>query len=345
MKTATLEPVGTESTIRPMQRAVSKLSPTLFHVGYHKTGTTWMQHFFFTAENGFCRVLDHDEAFELIAAPHGLDFRPEAARELLTSRHPGDGVVVPVVSSEILCGNPFFGGRESDDYARRIKAINPDAMILITIREQYAAIASTYMQYLSRGGTETLDAFFAERPVRGTFGFSHRHFEYDKLIGLYRDLFGAERVLVVTQESLAADPLAATRHICAFAGAMPPRDLRRDRFAVSYPEYAAWVLRRINYVRSGPVKPAPAFHLGRMADLGYRAAGRLSGLPALRRRLSTYRPVRAFVVKRFAGCFAQSNQRLLAMLGSTIDLDGYDGIHGPEREADAGRVPAVRGRT
>lgn len=76
--------------------------------------------------------------------------------------------MVPVISSEILSGHPFSGGIASDDYARRLKAIAPDAKILVSIRSQMRILTSVYMQYLLRGGTMGPELFFAGDPDSGS---------------------------------------------------------------------------------------------------------------------------------------------------------------------------------
>ena len=94
----------------------------LIHVGYHKTATTWMQASLFRPHHGFAPILDHDDVFRLITAPHGLVFDPSAAAadEIAARTYAAPPNLVPVISSEILSGQPFFGGRESDAFAERL---------------------------------------------------------------------------------------------------------------------------------------------------------------------------------------------------------------------------------
>ncbi|WP_413849859.1 hypothetical protein, partial [Albidovulum sp.] len=90
-----------------------------------------MQQRLFVHEHGYHQIARHPEVWRHVVAPHGLLFDPEPMRALIRA-----GIddlpagMVPVISSEILSGHPFFGGMASDDYARRLKAIAPDAKIL-----------------------------------------------------------------------------------------------------------------------------------------------------------------------------------------------------------------------
>ncbi|HEY0435615.1 MAG TPA: hypothetical protein VGC92_03190 [Phenylobacterium sp.] len=301
-------------------------APLLIHVGYHKTATTWLQRILFQPDFGYTPIMSHEEVFAHLVKPHALVFDPEPVKALIDARRGrGAAGAADVISCEILSGNPFFGGRESDEYARRLKAVAPDARILLSIREQHRALASLYMQYISRAGTLTPKAFFADEPVMGYFAFAPEHFEYHRLVGFYRDLFGAENVHVSTQEALVRDSLQLARELGGFAGATGPKDLSemsKDPVGVSQPESSAFLLRRINHFQSGPAGLGPVLDLGPVSNLAYRATGALARGP-LKPLLKEVKPVTAFVAKRFAGRYEESNRALKAMVGERTDLTGY----------------------
>jgi hypothetical protein len=300
--------------------------PLLLHVGYHKTGTTWLQRVLFTGRFGWAPLMSHEEVFATITRPHALAFDPAPAQALIAARA-GPGAA-NVISSEILSGHPFYGARESAEFARRLAAVAPGARILITIREQMRIMTSVYMQYLSRAGTLAPEAFFRDDPVVGFTGFDPVHYEYHRLAGLYQQLFGAASVLVATQEALARDPAGFAARIAAFAG-NPVRpaaaELAGGREAVSYPEYAAPLLRRANFLRAGPAG-LPVADLGAAGRGLYRLAGGLARLRPVAALMGGRRPVLAHVQARFAGRFAASNRALAAMLADPPDLAGYDGM-------------------
>ena len=299
--------------------------PLLIHIGYHKTGTTFLQRHLFRIPMGFRPIMDHDAVFAEITRPHALDFRPEALRAGIAARcAEPTKAPIDVISSEILSGNPFYGGRDSADIAHRLAVALPEARILITIREQIAAIASVYMQYLRRAGRMTPADFFAEDPAIGYDGFSAAHFHYDRLVSHYRGLFGAERVLVLEQTVLASDPDAFVDRLRDFCGVAPDGiGLPRTREAASYPESAAFILRRINHFRDGPAGPAPVVNAGRLSETAIRLAGGGARALAARGFVADTRPIRDFVTARYDGAFAASNRRLKDMLGDAVDLSGW----------------------
>ncbi|MFW6028023.1 MAG: hypothetical protein ACOC9Q_00665 [bacterium] len=302
--------------------------PLLIHVGYHKTATTWLQKVLFTPEHGYRKLLSHAEVFETLVRPHGLTFDGSSAKALMAERMAFETKCnVDVISSEILSGNPFLGGRESDQFARRLHAVAPDALILISIREQFSMMTSLYMQYVSRGGTMSPAAFFAESPDIGYVSFASEHLEFHRLIGLYRWLFGPGQVLVITKEGLDDDCRATLDRIGRFSGNHTPICLSgaaAQRLGASYPEYSSVALRRINHFRAGPLNSAPLIDLGAFSGTLYRATGALARSRPMTRLCGRRRPVATYVGKRFRGRFAHSNRALKAMLGDRIDLTGYE---------------------
>ncbi len=143
----------------------------ILHVGYHKTATTWMQRKLFVPAHGFRQLASHRDVFDHVVRPRGFDFNPDAMRELIdraaSALMPRE---VPLISSEILSGHPFQGGREGDVFATRLHRIAPEAKILISIRSQRQILPSVYMQYVLRGGTMPPDRFFAGEDEIGYFG-------------------------------------------------------------------------------------------------------------------------------------------------------------------------------
>jgi len=308
---------------------VPEISP-LFHVGYHKTGTTWMQRRLLVAAAGYAPAFGHEAVHRLVTGPHPLAFDPAPARSALADAAAAapEGAV-PVVSSEILSGHPFYGGRESAEFAARLAAIAPEARILLTVRAQIPAIASVYMQYVRRGGRLPAARFFEGAPGIGGFpGFDPVHFEYHRLVERYRALFGAERVLVLTQEALAADPAGFAARLAAFSGARgeTPCPAGDRREGASEPQAAAAVLRRINAFARAPAGPDPVLDLGGAARLAARAAAAAFRSPpgrALGALGAGGRPVTARAAARFSGRFAASN-RALAALCPGLELPGYE---------------------
>ena len=298
----------------------------LIHIGYHKTATTWMQRQLFVPAHGYHQIATHEDVFEYMVEPHGLVFSPSSIQERIAAAYTSMAEdQVPVISSEILSGHPFFGGRESDIYAARLAQIAPDARILVSIRAQMKILPSVYMQYLLRGGTMRYTDFFSGENPLGFFRFSPDHFKYDRLIGLYQSLFGAENVHVLTQESLYADMEKTARDIAAFCDNSLFEKVQntQQRENASYPENAAHWLRRVNHFKKNVLNPTPTLNLGGGGDFLFRAVGAGFRSELSKKLLGSPRPVSQFVAENFDGYYDNSNTRLAAVLGNRVDLSKY----------------------
>lgn len=305
-------------------------APLLIHIGYHKTATTWMQRQLFQPMHGYRQLCGHQEVFDHIVKPHGLRFDPAPMQALIVRGI--EGLLpdeAPVISSEILSGHPFQGGRESDVYAERLHRIAPEARILISIRSQLRILPSVYMQYVLRGGTMPPSVFFKGTHELGYFGFTPEHFKYDLLLAHYQKLFGAENVYVLPQESLKRDRDAVLGQLAAFSGnsrypGLVPEAMKP--VGESYPEHASPILRRINHLQKSTLNPWPLVSLGTTPEGLYKIAGYLLKKPPLAGFLRKHKPATAYVNRHFAGHFARCNARLAELVTHAIDLSDYEGV-------------------
>ena len=286
-----------------------------------------MQKLLFVPKYGFQQIAGHKEVHENIVAPHGLRFDPAPMRELIDKGVRSlSNALVPVISSEILSGHPFYGGIGSDVYADRLKQVAGDGRILVSVRSQTKVLVSVYMQYLLRGGTMNCADFFEGKTDFGYNAFRPEHFEYDRLVEYYQTLFGDENVHVVTQESLKADMNAAASDIAQFSDntqftGLASEDRRVQ--AKSYPEYAVGVLRRVNHVQSSTLNPRPIVKIGHTPGGLYKFVGYTMKQKLVERALGNYTPVSDYVQKRFAGHYAASNARLFDLSRGRLDLSEY----------------------
>lgn len=206
--------VGTPST------TVS--SGLLIHIGYHKTGTSWLQQFLFKEPGlGFETYLERQEPWPLIIKPNSLDFDPSYVASMLPPLAPiyARGCV-PVISSERLSGSPHAGGYDSKDIADRLKRVFPDARILIVIRNQATILGSIYQQYIKAGGTFRQDDYFVtpEAKLKRYPFFDFDYYAYHRLISYYFELFGSDKVLVLPYEMFINDGRSFVRAIVKFVG-------------------------------------------------------------------------------------------------------------------------------
>ncbi|MEL7377175.1 MAG: sulfotransferase domain-containing protein [Bacteroidota bacterium] len=208
------------------------LDNLLIHIGYHKTGTTWLQRELFVREHpvfeplsrgnkkqsNLCRhfVMD-DEAYLLNpSSPASPNYKKEM--NYILEKHPAGKDKIWVLSNERFSGNPHGGGFDSQSIARRLKEEFPEAKVLIIIREQKSFLLSNYFQYLSIGGDRGLDQYLSQKYDGKNSSFSPNHIKYHHLITKYYELFGADHVLVLPYEVFAQNKPLFFDKMGAFLG-------------------------------------------------------------------------------------------------------------------------------
>lgn len=310
----------------------------LIHIGYHKTGTTWLQrHYFSRRDAGFAFMREKDGA-----VPEGIGGRtpgrflleqplfhydPAASRAALDAFFAKDiaGGLQPVISSEELSGNPISGGWKSKELAWRLAAAFPDARILIVVREQVSMIRACYMQYLRAGGGMSLRDFMVgpqdyNAPLPDLY-----YYRYDHLVAHYRDLFGAQNVLCLPYELFLRDGAGYIERIRAFAGASPVADLPLDqrenagRQMLQYPVWR-WINPLVKRDSANGRSPWAVNWLRRPARFALRNATRLA--PAAWHDGLTRRWERC-IRQETEGFFEESNRRLAALCGHDLGALGW----------------------
>jgi hypothetical protein len=207
------------------------LENVLIHIGYHKTGTTWLQNELFVPQNDIFLPLSRSAHDEGSLATH---FIYDEAHYLLNSFDSNENVIkrelnfilnndspedkVLVMSHERLSGNPHSSGIGSYVIARRIQNIFPKAKILIVLREQKSFVVSNYFQYLSAGGTHNIKKYLNTRYDGKRPGFSPNFIDYHPLISGYQELFGSENILVLPYELFKSDSVTFLENISRFIG-------------------------------------------------------------------------------------------------------------------------------
>ncbi len=308
--------------------------PVLVHIGYHKTGTNWLQrHFFGDPRTGLQWVGksggDHPARQLVRARPLEFDAAVSRAQfEPLLRRAETEGLL-PVVSYERLSGHPFSGGHDSKEIANRLKEVFPEAKVLVVIREQRSMILSTYKQYVKAGGPCSLPRFLA--PPRSTSmrvpWFDLRHFEYHHLLRHYRALFGEDAVLALAFDQLVREPPAFVAAIGRFAG--QPVD---DELLASLPYTARYnpalsaskiaVRRRRNRLAErSEVHPAPLFESRSLRRLTRAAAGAVDALVPGRMATKIEASLRREADEIVGDRYRESNRATAELTG--IDLGGY----------------------
>lgn len=305
-------------------------APVLVHAGYHKTASTWLQHQFFVADNGWGRIDDDREVRRAVVLPRELDYDP-AHIEVLLRRRVDDArarSLLPVISDERLSGHPHSGGYDSLIVARRLKQLVPDARLLLVVREQVSMARACWSQYVQFGGTFRVGDYLD--PVNDGMVplFSWGHLEYDRLVHAYHELFGAARVLVLPFELFVAQRDEFLARVYAHME-VEPRAVRSGsgRSNPSLPPFRLYAKRWGNIVddraRASTSPRLVTHRVGRKVAVGIDLAAdrvpRSLARRADRRLADAVAAVAAVRRERFAA----SNRRLESLTGLDLGRLGY----------------------
>lgn len=302
----------------------------IIHIGYHKTGTTWMQRHVFVEELGFQQILNHAEVHKLINKIPYLAFSREHIKLVLDYVNARiqsalDRDLIPVISSELICGSPLDGGARSYENMEKIRCLFPHADVLIGVRNQKDAISSIYNQWVKMGGTSSIRTFIA--PGENDYShstFSLGHYQYDRLVRAYMREFGENKVHVLPYELYEKDKAPVFRILSTFS-----TNLSAERFAAhmqlndkevntGLAPMAIPLLRFFNIFCRNYNHPYALLNLERFRLTVLRSVKVLFGNSGLHKRQ----------IKKIEGVskdfFAESNRALSSSIGIDLGSYGYD---------------------
>jgi hypothetical protein len=201
-------------------------STPLFHLGYPKTASTWLQKNIFNDPNfGFSSPweMPNAKSIEHFVLSNPYVFDPEQVYNDFQAgiEQAIASDTVPVISHEILVGDPLQKWDWSCQVANRIYQVFPQSRILILIREQRAMVLSLYRQHIKKGERMTLKRFLSLPAAWPGFrpGCQLEMLNYHHLIAYYQDLFGRDRILVWPFEQFKQDLVTSIQTFQTFAHA------------------------------------------------------------------------------------------------------------------------------
>lgn len=177
------------------------MASVLLHIGYIKSGSTYLQHWFKAHPAMYYQS-------------HGVTgfFNTASINFYAENKEPVHECFV--LSSEDLSvwkgGGDLIGIRQppyyeprhyQDKVCKTLKAVYPQGKVLIVTRGYTSIIASFYAEYLNGGGTlkfEELQQIFGE--------FLAQMLDYSYVVKIYRETFGEDDVIVLPYELLRDKP-------------------------------------------------------------------------------------------------------------------------------------------
>lgn len=219
----------------------------LIHIGYHKTGTSYLQSRFFVESYGFRRWPSNQRAIHPALIDLGpYDVVTKSVRDTL-NREIDEAATLEqtfVLSHERLSGHPSSGGFDAKSIADRLHSLFPNAKVLMIFREQESMIRSAYSQFVTEGGSLSLRRYLTppQPDVRKCPYFAFEHFEYAPAIKYYQQLFGNHNVLALPYEHFANSPIEFLNAVGQFGKGDTWNELTIDSYEASKVNVAKKVL-------------------------------------------------------------------------------------------------------
>jgi hypothetical protein len=303
----------------------------LIHIGYRKTGTSWLQQRVFNnACKGFvCHWhIYTGEPVEYFVLRHPAKFDPQEVRDAFHKAYADTQSLVPVISHEDLSGYPENGRYYEFDVCTRLRQTFPDARILIGIREQKSMILSTYRQYVrSEEGCFPLEAFIGNGKERPGFVPLCRldHFEFDLLVKKYFDTFGKEKVLVLPIECLRTQPLSFEQRIHDFCGTGHKAEQLIPPVNIGWRAGTLAIRRRLNrFVRRPPLWQGDWKRLPLLWRGVWRLCNVLDRTLPRRWQQAAENRLKRIIAERTGDYYKESNRRLSQLIDADLGALGYD---------------------
>jgi hypothetical protein len=270
-----------------------------FHVGLHKTGTTFLQKAVFPKWQGVT----------YIPWPNlELFLRLDAGKTYLVSR-------------EGLSGKNWAHHEERDASLKRLSEMFQDAQILISFRKHSGYITSSYRQYLQRGGPARFEQYFDLENDRGVM--KREDFVFRRKLESIETHFG-RRPFVFLHEELSGDLDMLLRDMEGYIGGKAPssEEISRKRYNESVGYYPAQLLRRFNMYSRSELNPDGRYNLNHPTLQRLRLTPR-----EVCRHWLSFLPNRPFLSREVASSIDEFYQS---------DWE-FVGAYGADRRTEAGR--------
>jgi hypothetical protein len=193
----------------------------IIHIGYHKTGSTFLQEKVFP-KMGFDQVM---LPMNTISLKRDFDPRLALAKALITRSVKGRDSVNNWNGDRIIISQESLSGHKDGNpgwnpytIAQNLKLTFPNGKIMIVVREQFDYILSLYafLVYIKGCERRSLSKYLHDNH-KLDFGLVEK-LQYDKLIDHYQRLFGKDNVLVMLYEQLKENELYFIDSVSDFIG-------------------------------------------------------------------------------------------------------------------------------
>lgn len=176
------------------------------HIGFPKTGTTYLQQYIFNQIDGLQFIYNNTvlDLFNQIINDDDTILKTKFIQAQFYKLFENSDI--NLCSYEPLTGQHQLSGFVNRSIiARRLKSFGFHK-IIISIRNQYDIIESTYKQYIKTGGLLKFNEYFDFEQNQKRPNFRLAYYDYDSICQLYSSIFGKENILIIQYEQINTKP-------------------------------------------------------------------------------------------------------------------------------------------
>lgn len=200
-----------------------------FHIGLHKTGSTFLQKEVFPniPQNNFKYIGGIVDRFKELVYQDPVFYNADHTRIQLEKLMDKDKI--NLISDENLSGDPQNGGIYRSSIIAKIYQCFPNAKIILFIRRQDNWAISNYRGSIRRGSNLSLENFFLpvlnpqKAWVRRYPNPTIELFKYYYFVDYIKNTFGEDGLLLLPYESLKENPTKIIKKICLFMNVDTPK--------------------------------------------------------------------------------------------------------------------------
>lgn len=220
--------------------------PDIFHIGYQRTGSTWIQKGLFPILSDYL-VHIPTKQWDVYFANEKKEI--SILNDQSTHSFPKDKIIID--SEEAYSGGRFI---DYTDTAKKLFWLNPDAKIWIVIRSQRTIIPSLYYLYIRKGGSLSLSSFVLML-------MENKKLDYLRLYESYCEYFPIENIKITLFEDFTNDSHAYVQDLVNWMGIPMPEELPNNRYKNdSTPSWYINCQRLLNVITGlsqAPIRTAP----------------------------------------------------------------------------------------
>lgn len=193
------------------------------YLGLHKTGSTYLQKFFFPLYKNQCGYIslrnEGRKFLNYIVDCNDLEFDAKKGRDVFKSvlgsiDHKGNKVTF---CEEILSGAPWDNAKDRVKYIKRLCKIFDDIHFIVAFRNQEDLTLSLYYEYIKKGGSAKLNEFLSYD--RFALSFSKKFYlNFGDYYNFLVSQVGEEQVLSLYYEDFKYDSTSYLITISKFIG-------------------------------------------------------------------------------------------------------------------------------